>query len=125
MVSATGVILLVITTVPANVVAAVEGCWNLGEGYRVTLRRTDAGLHVDQDAVTRLGKRDARDEPVKYEPRDNTLSFTGLGAIHRTVVMLRPSGTELEFVFTSEISPGKFTQGSWEKAQRCSAGVPK
>ncbi len=111
--------------VPENVAAAVEGCWNLGESYRIVLRRTESGLRADTQAGTRLGKRVARDEPVQYDPHDQTLVFAGVGAIHRTLVVLRPSGSDLEFALSSEISPGKWTQSEWEKARRCAPAQSK
>jgi hypothetical protein len=49
--------------------------------------------------------------PTRPYPR-----FAGIGAIHRTLAVLRLSGGELEFAFNSEISPGKWTQGAWGKA---------
>jgi len=109
------------SALPDKVAAAVEGCWDLGESYRIVLRRTQSGLRVDQEAGTRLGKRMVRDEAVQYNPGDHTLGFAGIGAIHRTLVVLRPAGSDLEFAFSSEISPGKWTQDSeWKKGRRCS-----
>lgn len=109
--------------VSAEMAAAVEGCWELGEGYRVTLRRTASGLRADQEANTRLGKRELRDEPVRYDAESRTVGFTGLGAIHRTLVVLRPlASSGMEFAFSSETDVGHWTQGDWKDARRCSSG---
>jgi hypothetical protein len=111
--------------VPENVAVSVEGCWDLGQSYRIVLRRTDSGLRADTEADTRLGKRVVRDEPVQYDPHEQTLGFAGVGAIHRTLVVLRPSGSDLKFALSSEISSGKWTQTAWEKARRCTPDQAK
>lgn len=107
--------------VPDEAARAVEGCWDFGDSYRVTLRLTEAGLRVDEEATTPSGKHLLKDQPVEYRPADQTLGFKGIGAIHRTLVMVRPMRQGLEFAFSSEITPGKWMQGKWEKARRCPA----
>jgi hypothetical protein len=108
-------------SVPATLISEVEGCWDLGPQYRIILRRTGDGLHVEQRSVDRLGKRVVRSDEVRYKPADNTLGFSGIGNIHRVVVVLRHSDAGLESAFSAEISPGKWTNGTWERATRCTA----
>jgi hypothetical protein len=109
------------STVPAELTSKVEGCWDLAPRYRIVLRPTSAGLQVEQEAVDKRGQRVARTEPVTYIPQDQTLVFTGIGSIHRVVVKLRLVGGALESAFRTEISPGKWLEGSWEPAVRCPA----
>ena len=116
-------VLLMMTSgdVPENMAKAVEGCWQLGVSYRVTIRLTEGGLRADEETTTPSGKRLLKDQPVEYSSVEETFSLNGIGAIHRTLIMLRPSRQGLEFAFNSEISPGKWTQGAWEQARRCTA----
>jgi len=109
------------TTVPPALISAVEGCWDLAPQYRIILHRAGDTLRVQQQSVDRLGKRVLRTEEVRYKPDDNTLGFSGIGNIHRVVVMLRPADEGLESAFSAEISPGKWTSGTWERATRCTA----
>lgn len=105
--------------VPEQVVKKIEGCWDLGSSYRITLRRSGSCLKADQEAVTRLGKKDLQDQAVQFNASDGTLGFTGIGAIHPTIIMLRLAGVELEFAFSSEIAHGKWMQDEWKRARRC------
>lgn len=105
--------------VPAEMAAAVIGSWRLGEGYRMTVSRSGAGgLHVHQEAVVRLKGRVVRDSPITYDPGERTLSFPGVGAIHRTIVTLRTVPGGLEYAFGTEISPGKWSRSAWDRAMR-------
>ena len=106
-------------TIPAELVAAVIGSWHLGDSCRLTISRSDAaGLHVHQEATVRIKGRVVRDGEVEYDGKERTLSFVGVGAIHRTVVTLRPSGVGLEYAFSTEVSFGKWSHGVWEQARR-------
>jgi hypothetical protein len=124
---ATGVFLAMLNTgvVPDKIAASVEGCWDLGDSYRVVFRRAGSGLRADEEAETRLGKRALHDQGVEYDSDHQTLGFSGIGAIHRTMVTMRFSGEEIEFSLRSEISPGKWTQDDWKKAHRCPPAPPK
>lgn len=106
------------TTIPAELADAVVGTWHLGESYRVTLSRAGKGLQAHQEAEVRIKGKATRDSPVEYDPVNQLLQFTGVGAIHRTIIALRRSGDAVEYSFRSEISPGKWTTGPWEKARR-------
>lgn len=103
--------------VPAEMAAAVIGSWRLGEGYRMTVSRSDAGgLHVHQEAVVRLKGRVVRDSPITYDPGERTLSFPGVGAIHRTIVTLRDgprrAGVRLRHRdLAGEVEPQRLGQG--------------
>jgi hypothetical protein len=104
--------------IPANLVEKSRGSWNLGEHYRITLSLKRGALHVHQDVDTRLGKRVERDCAAEYDAGSRTLSFPGVGAIHRLIVLLRWEKDGLEFAARSEKSPGHWTGGAWESAQR-------
>ena len=104
--------------VPAELAAVLEGRWDLGDHYRITLSRSGRGMRAHQEATLRLRGRMERTDAVEYDAALRTLQVPGLGAIHRTVVALRWSPPELEYSFRSEVSPAKWTQGTWEKARR-------
>jgi hypothetical protein len=105
------------TVVPPTLVAAVEGRWILGEDYRITLVRAGKGLRVHQEAEVLRRGHVVRDCEVEYDRTAHTLRFQGLGAIHRTMITLRWSDGALEYAFSSEISPGRQTHGTWHKAR--------
>jgi hypothetical protein len=109
------------TTIPPELASSLEGCWDLAPQYRILLRRTGQGVEVQQRTVNRLGKRMMRTDKLRYDPRDQTLRFAGIGSIHRVVVILRVTDAGLESAFSSEISSGKWMTGTWEKAARCTA----
>lgn len=110
------------TIVPPALASAVEGCWDLAPRYRITLRRVTQGLTIQQETINRLGKPVKRLDEVRYNPQDKTLSFTGIGDIHRVLVTMRwTNGGVLEVAFSSEIAPGKWQNGTWEPAARCTA----
>jgi hypothetical protein len=106
------------TVVPADLAEAVVGRWHLGEGYIVVLSRRGKGLRVHEEADVRVKGKVTRDSSVEYDPVDHLLHFPGLGAIHSTIITLRRSDGALEYSFRSELSPGKWTAGPWEKARR-------
>lgn len=104
--------------VPANLVGKTQGRWNLGEHYRITLSLKRGAFHVHQDVDMRLGKRVERDCAAEYDASSRTLSFPGVGAVHRLIVLLRWEKDGLEFSARSEKSPGHWVGGVWESAQR-------
>jgi len=104
--------------VPSNVAAAVEGTWRLGDSYLVTISRSGSRLHVRQQADVRLRGRREREAEAMYDAGSGTLQFPGIGAVHPAIVMLRPSGQGLNYAISSEVSPGKWTQGLWQPARR-------
>jgi hypothetical protein len=104
--------------VPVALIAAVEGNWNLDPHYRLTLSRSGSGLLAHQEAELRGRGRVVRDSQVEHDESTGTLRFDGLGSIHRTIITLRWSEGQLQYAFSSEISPGKWTQGTWEMAAR-------
>lgn len=110
--------------IPAELVAAVEGSWQLGETYRVALRRKGQGLEAHQEAVVRPGQKATHDAPVEYDAAKGELRFEGLGHIHRTVVLLRRAGGELEYSIHSELRPGQWTHGVWERARKIAPPTP-
>ena len=107
-----------VETVPADLIGLARGDWALGEQYRITLTASSVGLHVHQDAQTRLGRRVVKDCAVDYDADAHILSFPGIGSIHPTVVLLRRAADGLEFSFRSETSPGTWIEGVWETARR-------
>jgi hypothetical protein len=113
------------SSVPSELAVAVEGCWNLAPQYRIVLRRAKQEMAVEQQTVDKQGKTVTRKDGVRYNPGDNTLQFTGIGNIHRVVVILRWSDGALDSAFNSEISPGKWLNGTWERAVRCSDATPQ
>jgi hypothetical protein len=106
--------------IPENLARAAEGCWELGDGYRVNFRLKAFGLEVDEEARTQPGTKSLKAQPVTYDPSDETLSFKGIGTIHRAQVKMRQLGTAWQFSMSAEISPGKWTTGAWENARPCS-----
>jgi hypothetical protein len=104
--------------VSTNLVKKTQGSWNLGEHYRITLSLRRGALHVHQDVDTRLGKRVERDCAAEYDADSRTLRFPGVGTMHRLIVLLRWEKDGLEFSARSEKSPGHWTGGAWESAQR-------
>lgn len=109
------------TTIPSDLVSAVEGCWKLGSRYQILLRRSGPGMKVQQDTVNKRGNQVRREETVLYKPSEKILGFTGIGDIHRVIVILRWINPNLDASFNSEISAGEWLEGHWSRAQRCSA----
>lgn len=108
------------TNVPAELAASVEGCWDLTPSYRIVIARHGQRLAVDQTTTNAQGTPCRRHAEVRYDPKNKTLSFEGIGRIHRTRVTLRRGqATELEFAFSSELAPGKWRSSLWEPATRC------
>src|SRR5690349_6916843 len=107
--------------VPATLASAIEGCWDLGPRYRITLHRAKDGLTVQQEA-DRFGKPVKRQDEARYNAQTKTLTFDGIGRIHRTVITLKWSDTGgLESAFSSEITRGQWLHGTWSPAARCPA----
>jgi hypothetical protein len=113
---------ITMTAIPAQIVSAVAGHWELGPNYHIVLEPAGEGLRVHQEAERRLGGPAVREDAVEYDPQEQILRFRGIGSIHRTVILLRPSPDGLEYAVRSEISPGKWTNHPWEKARRAPAG---
>jgi hypothetical protein len=104
--------------VPSELAEAVVGVWHLGDSYLVILSRSGKGLRVHQEAEVRIKGKVTRDCAVEYDPANHLLQFPGVGAIHRTIITLRRSDGPIEYSFRSELAPGKWTVGPWEKARR-------
>ncbi len=104
--------------VPEELAAAVEGAWDLGGGYSIVVSRSGAGLRVRQTARGRLGGSRESESELAYDPEAGTLRFQGLGDVHRTLVTLRRAEGGLEHAFRSEVAPGRWTEGTWRKAER-------
>src|SRR5262245_20972662 len=96
------------STVPSELATAIEGCWDLAPQYRIVLRRSKQDMTVEQQTVNKMGKRVTRNDRVTYQPSDKTLRFTGIGNIHRVVVVLRWSDGALESAFNTETAPDKW-----------------
>jgi hypothetical protein len=107
--------------IPSATVSKVEGCWDLAPRYRIILKRNDRGMTVSQRTTDKLGSPVARTDDVHYDPNGDTLSFEGIGNIHRVLVRLRVSKATVESAFSTETSPGKWIHGTWEPASRCTS----
>jgi hypothetical protein len=104
--------------VPGDVAVAIEGTWSLGDGYLVQISRSGSGLHVRQQANVRLRGLVVREVEASFDSRSGTVHFRGIGAVHPTIVVLRPTAHGLDYAMRSEVSPGKWTHGSWKPAAR-------
>ena len=107
--------------IPDALAAGLTGEWTLGPAYHIELTRSGGGLRVHQEAQARLRAPSARDDEAGYDQVEGTITFPGIGAIHRTEVVMRLTGERVEFRIRTEISPGRWTEGAWEAGQRPAA----